>query len=72
MCGIIAIIRRPAQRETPSATRVRSLIEAIPETRPNDLQDIYLLIDSLALLESEPLEFREPWHSFRAQNYFLN
>ena len=53
MCGIIAIIRRPAQRETPSAARVRSLIEAIPETRPNDLQDIYLLIDYLASLESE-------------------
>ena len=53
MCGIIAIIRRPAQRETPDATRVRSLIDAIPETRPNDLQDISLLIDSLASLESE-------------------
>ena len=53
MCGIIAIIRRPAQRETPTATRVRKLIDSIPDVTPEDLQGIHLLIESLILLENE-------------------
>ena len=53
MCGIIAIIRRPAQREAPTATRVRKLIDSIPDVTPEDLQGIHLLIESLILLENE-------------------
>ena len=53
MCGIIAIIRRPAQREVPTSTRVRKLIDSIPDATPEDLQGIHLLIESLALLENE-------------------
>ena len=53
MCGIIAIIRRPAQRETPTAARVRKLIDSIPDVTPEDLQGIHLLIESLILLENE-------------------
>jgi glucosamine--fructose-6-phosphate aminotransferase (isomerizing) len=53
MCGIIAIIRRSAQREAPTATRVRKLIDSIPDVTPEDLQGIHLLIESLILLENE-------------------
>ena len=53
MCGIIAIIRRSAQRENPTPTRVRKLIDSIPDVTPEDLQGIHLLIDSLILLENE-------------------
>ena len=53
MCGIIAIIRRPAQREAPTATRVKKLIDSVPDVTPEDLQDINLLIESLILLENE-------------------
>ena len=53
MCGIIAIIRRSAQREAPTATRVRKLIDSIPDITPEDLQGIHLLIESLVLLENE-------------------
>ena len=53
MCGIIAIVRRRTQRSNPSATRVRSLLEGVPDTAPTDLQEIQQLLESLDLLENE-------------------
>ncbi len=53
MCGIIAIVRRRTQRSNPSATRVRSLLEGVPDTAPTGLQEIQQLLESLALLENE-------------------
>ena len=53
MCGIIAIVRRRAQRQIPDPSRVRDLINSTLETIPEDLQEIQLLIDSLTTLEKE-------------------
>ena len=53
MCGIIAIVRRRAQRPVPDPARVKELIGSITESIPKDLEEISDLIESLSALERE-------------------
>ncbi len=53
MCGIIAIVRRRAQRPIPDPSGVQVLVDRIPEVIPENLQEIQVLIESLSTLERE-------------------
>ena len=53
MCGIIAIVRRRAQRPIPDPSWVRAFVDQIPEGIPKDFHEIQVLIESLSTLERE-------------------